>query len=182
MNAALTFYQLLATVSFTLLGLWFAVLSLDTRWRRDRARHRATLHITLMFFLPGAMGLGSVLSGGNALVWRVFFVLGGLAGLAESVAFLRHPHRPAGGERALRGLAPWPYAAVIAAAFVPGPVLGLVPLQIEGLATGLVFGTGMVHLWMALTRTEETPVPADMGGAAPRDGQRPPWAPGARPS
>jgi hypothetical protein len=165
-TAALSFYQLLTTVSFTLLSLWLVVLGLDQRWRRDVARHRATLHTTLMFFLPGVMGLGSVLSGGNAVMWRVFFVLGGLAGLAESVAYLRAPGRPVGGDRVLRGLSPWPYAAVAAAALLPGPVMGLVPLQVEGLATGLVFGTGMVHLWLALTRAQEAPVP-DATLAAP---------------
>ncbi|MHC1558778.1 hypothetical protein ACR9E3_07470 [Actinomycetospora sp. C-140] len=153
MSAALSFYQLLTTVSFTLLSLWLVVLGLDQRWRHDVARHRATLHTTLMFFLPGAMGLGSVLSGGDAVVWRVFFVLGGLVGLAESVTYLRVGDA---GEPLLRAVSPWPYAAVIAAALLPGPVLGLVPLQVEGLATGLVFGTGMVALWLALTRTRET--------------------------
>lgn len=156
MNAALSFYQLLTTVSFTLLGLWFVVLGLDPRWRHDLARHRANLHTALLFFLPGVMGLGSVLSGGNAVVWRVFFVLGGLAGLAESVMYLRGRHlRPVGAARVLRAVGPWPYAAVVAAALVPGPLLGLVPLQIEGLATGLVFVTGTAHLWLALTHAPE---------------------------
>ncbi|MDF2978302.1 MAG: conserved rane protein of unknown function [Actinomycetospora sp.] len=152
MNAALSFYQLLTTVSFTLLGLWFVVLGLDPRWRQDPTRHRASLHTTLMFFLPGVMGLGSVLSGGDALFWRAFFVVGGLAGLAEAVAYLR---APADGDRVLRALAPPAYAAVVAAAVLPGPVLGLVPLQVEGLATGLVFVGGTAGLWLALTRSRE---------------------------
>lgn len=152
MNAALSFYQLLTTVSFTLLGLWFVVMGLDPRWRHDPVRHRASLHTTLMFFLPGAMGLGSVLSGGDALFWRVFFVAGGLAGLVEALAYLRSP---ADGDRVVRHLAPLAYIAVVAAAVLPGPVLGLVPLQVEGLATGLVFVGGMARLWLGLTRTAE---------------------------
>jgi len=162
-SAALNFYQLLTTVSFTLLGLWFVVLGMDPRWRRDPAEHRASLHITLSFFLPGVMGLGSVLSGGDAIMWRVFFVLGGLAGLVESLTYLRGPRRALGGERVLRAIAPWSYIAVVAAALLPGPVLGLVPLQVEGLATGAVFALGLVRLWLALTRGRE-PAPVAVPG------------------
>ena len=44
MIAALAFYQLLATASFTLLGLWFVVVGLSHGgWRTDPARHRYDL-------------------------------------------------------------------------------------------------------------------------------------------
>jgi hypothetical protein len=64
MDEATVFYQALSGVSFTLLGLWFGVIQFaHGGWRSDPARHRATLHIALHFFLPGTMALGSLLSG-----------------------------------------------------------------------------------------------------------------------
>jgi hypothetical protein len=53
MDRALLFYQTLATVSLTLLGLWFAVLQLaHPDWRADH-RRRPVLHIALHFLAPG---------------------------------------------------------------------------------------------------------------------------------
>jgi hypothetical protein len=47
-SAAVAFYQLLATVSFTLLGLWFVVVGLSHGpWRTDPLRHRYDLHVAL---------------------------------------------------------------------------------------------------------------------------------------
>ena len=69
MIAALAFYQLLATASFTLLGLWFVVVGLSHGgWRTDPTRHRYDLHVALHFLLPGATGLAAGLAGGEALI------------------------------------------------------------------------------------------------------------------
>lgn len=151
MNAAATFYQLLATVSFTLLGLWFVVQGLSHGpWHGDPGRHRSARHIALHFFLPGTMGLAAVLAGGEPLVWRVTFLLGALIGLVESIGFLRAAPGPAGvSHRVLRALGPVLYLLVGAAALVPGPLGGLVPLQLEGIATGLVFLAGLGYVWLA---------------------------------
>jgi hypothetical protein len=89
MIAALAFYQLLATASFTLLGLWFVVVGLaHGGWRTDPTRHRYDLHVALHFLLPGTTGLAAVLAGGEPLFWRAAALLAALAGLVESV-----PHR-----------------------------------------------------------------------------------------
>jgi hypothetical protein len=174
MMAAASYYQLLVTVSFTLLGLWFTVLGIaHGGWRDDPVRHRATLHIALLLLLPGVTGLASVLGGADTLVWRVAFVLGGLVGVVEAVGFLRAGHRPAGAlERVLRAVAPLLYALVVAAALVTVPVGDLVPLQVEGFATGLVFLAGIVHLWLVYAET-----PARHGPPPGRPPQPPP-APG----
>jgi hypothetical protein len=121
MIAALAFYQLLATASFTLLGLWFVVVGLSHGgWRTDPARHRYDLHVALHFLLPGATGLAAVLAGGEPLFWRV--------------------------------------AALLAVAVTSLP-LGLVPMQIEGMVTGLVFLAGTAYLWLAYAE-RPAPLPA----------------------
>jgi hypothetical protein len=160
MTAATSFYQLLTTVSLTLLGLWFAVLGIaHGGWRDDPVRHRATLHIALLLLLPGVMGLASVLGGTNPVLWRTAFMLGGVVGVVEAVQFVRAPHRPSGVlERVLQGAAPLLYTLVIGAALVPVPLGGLVPLQVEGIATGLVFLAGIAHLWLAFAEAPPRPV------------------------
>lgn len=161
-NAVTAFYQALSGVSFTLLGLWFGVLQFaHGGWRSDPARHRATLHIALHFFLPGTMAMASLLSSetDGGLLWRVAFVLGGLIGFAESVSFLRVPPTVPGlGGRVLPLLDPLLYAFVVVVAIVPGPVGALTPLQLEGLGTGLLFLTGLCYVWLAFAeRKPATP-------------------------
>jgi hypothetical protein len=157
-DEATVFYQALSGVSFTLLGLWFGVLQFaHGGWRSDPARHRATLHIALHFFLPGTMALGSLLSGDSdgGLLWRVAFVLGGVIGCAESVTFLLvRSGVPGLGVQVLRLLDPLLYALVVVVAFVPGPVGVLAPRQLEGVLTGLLFLTGLCYVWLAFAERE----------------------------
>jgi hypothetical protein len=154
MDPAITFYQTLAGLSFTLLGLWFTVLQLGHGgWRTDPRRHRAGLHIALHFCLPGAASMASVLASGAAggLVWRTTFVLAGLLGTAEAVSFLRRP-KPAVGRssRVLWALDPVLYAAMVVVAFTPRGASALTPLQLAGTVTGALFLTGLCSIWVAL--------------------------------
>ena len=152
------FYQALSGVSFTLLGLWFGVIQFaHGGWRSDPARHRAALHIALHFFLPGTMAMGALLAGNSdgGLLWRVAFVLGGVIGCAESVAFLAvRSGVPGFGVSALQLLDPLLYALVVLVAFVPAPVGVLTPLQLEGVVTGLLFLTGLCYVWLAFAERE----------------------------
>src|SRR3954453_17391987 len=105
MDQSTAFYQALTTASFTLLGIWVAVMqTAHGGWRSDPARHATTLHITLKFFLPGVLGLVSRLGSttGGGLVWRVAFVVGGFAGFIESVRYLAR-HRTAHRDPPARG-------------------------------------------------------------------------------
>ncbi|MET0190194.1 MAG: hypothetical protein ABW212_14410 [Pseudonocardia sediminis] len=162
MDPSSTFYQTLTSVSFTLLGLWLTVMQLSHgSWRSDPGRHRATLHIGLHFFLPGLLGLFSLLgsSPGGSLLWRTVFVVGGLIGVLESLSYLRSGGIPHGRvHRTLSYLDPLLYAAVIVAAFLP-KLVGT-PLQVEGFVVGLIFGSGLCSAWLALSeRARPTPTP-----------------------
>lgn len=162
MDPSTTFYQALTSTSFTLLGLWVGVMQFaHGGWRSNPDRHASTLHITLKFFLPGVLGLVSLLGSANdgGIVWRVTFVLGGLVGCAESVRFLRRdPGRAVTAVRRLALVDPVLYLVVVAVAFLPAGTLAITPLQAEGMATGLVFVTGLVAVWFALSeRAEDDP-------------------------
>ncbi|MGH4017997.1 MAG: hypothetical protein ACRDT0_01880 [Pseudonocardiaceae bacterium] len=140
-------------MSFTLLGLWFAVIQIaHGGWLSDPRRHRSTLHIALHFFLPGMVGLGALLSESTdgGLIWRTVFVIGGLVGLTESLSFLGAPGGPVAlAGRCLRMADPVLYALMVAAAFLPAGLLIPTPLQIEGMVTGLLFMSGLCYVWLA---------------------------------
>jgi len=159
MDPAITFYQALAGVSFTLLGLWFTVLQLVPENRRtDPRRHRANLHTALHFLLPGMASLASMLAVGttNGLIWRTTFLVAGLIGFAEAVSFMRRQKRSdALSSRILRSVDPALYAAMGAVAFVPRNTFSLTPLQLAGMATGGVFLVGLCFVWLAFAEPPE---------------------------
>ena len=157
MDPAITFYQSLSGVSFTLLGIWFAVLQIGHGDWLDRRRHRSTLHIALHFFLPGMAGMVAVLAAGAAggLVWRFAFLLAGMIGLVEAVGFLFTPGGPVAlAGRTLRVLDVPVYLAVMAGTVVQPAELPLSPLQLEGLATGAVFTLGLCYVWLAFAERQ----------------------------
>ena len=111
----------------------------------------------LHFLLPGSTGLAAVLAGGEPLFWRAAALLAGIAGVAESIGFLAAPGFPrALSGRFLRALDPLLYAGVGVAAVTSLPLGKLVPMQVEGVATGLVFLAGTAYLWLAYA---ERPAP-----------------------
>jgi hypothetical protein len=100
-------------------------------------------------------------------VRRVAFVVGGLAGFVESVRYLL---RDIGRPVAIRRLAvtdPVLYLLIVTMALLPAGTLAVTPLQAEGLATGTVFVTGLLGVWIALS---ERPAPATPDIAAATHG------------
>lgn len=173
MDPGVRFYQSLSGVSFTLLGIWFAVMQFGHGgWRSDAARHRSTLHIALHFFVPGMAGLMALLGAGTAggLIWRVAFVVGGLVGFVESVAFLRSRDGPrAVGGRTLRVLDPSLYALLVAGALTGVDQFAVTPLQIEGMVNWALFAVGLCYVWLAFAERAadeavDEPEPADVAG------------------
>jgi hypothetical protein len=165
MDPSTTFYETLTSVSFTLLGLWFGVMQFSHGgWRSDPERHRSTLHIALHFFLPGVLGLASLLggSGANGLIWRVAFAAGGVIGLFEAIVYLSGARPALGfGSQLLRVISPALWALVVVAAFLPPLIRGLSPLQLEGVAVGLIFVCGLCYVWLAFA--ERMPSADDQG-------------------
>lgn len=165
MDPSTTFYQVLTSTSFMLLAIWVAVMqSAHGGWRTDPERHATTLHVTLKFFLPGVLGMVSLLgsTAGGGLIWRTTFVLGGLFGTAASVRYLLR-----GGGRGrpstVRRLAlvdPVLFLLVVTVAAVPAGALTVTPLQAEGLVTALVFLTGLLGVWIALSERAPVEAPA----------------------
>jgi len=172
MDPAITFYQALAGISFTLLGLWFGVVQFaHGGWRTDPRQHRAGLHVALHFFLPGMASLASMLAGqvAGGLIWRTTFVAAGLIGVVEAVLFVRLQRGvDALPSRILRSVDPVLYATMVVVAFVPQGTFAITPLQLAGMATGGVFLVGLCFVWLAFAEPQDGRIPTDQPPVADR--------------
>ncbi len=155
------FYQSVATVSFTLLGLWWVVVQLKFKaGSGDPVRRRHAYGIATFFLLPGEMSKVSSVNSDQAALWRVAFGVTALLGVLEVVLYLR-----TGGERAtgplavrLAGLVLY----VVIALFALRPELttdlgvALEPREVEAILVALLVVVGANLAWFGLTEPEET--------------------------
>lgn len=177
MEATAQFYQTLSGMSFTLLGVWFAVLQFSHgRWLGDPQRHRANLHIALHFFLPGFLSLGALLGAADVgLIWRLAFVIGGLVGLVESLSFLLQPGPGFGSAGAgaaghfLKVTDPALYTALILAALIPVGLFIVSPLHIAGIVVSLLFMSGLCYVWLAFAEPAAVHRPPQHGRGSDED-------------
>jgi predicted ferric reductase len=80
------FYSTTAQACFTVLSVWWVILSLNFKeWVRDPHRRLMVYDVSLYFLLPGLMSLVSLLAIGVPEIWRVAFALAGVVGAIESV-------------------------------------------------------------------------------------------------
>src|SRR5258705_4198188 len=87
-----TFYQTVAQLSFTLLGLWFLVLQTKYQeWIGSPTDRRMVTSIALYFFVPGGMSLFALLSAPSLAVWRAAFAVAGWVRTVAVAVFPRHP-------------------------------------------------------------------------------------------
>jgi hypothetical protein len=151
------FYQTVAQLSFTLLGLWWLVLQTKyDEWIHHRLRRRMATTITLYFLLPGSMSLLALLATNTRLIWQVSFIIAALIGGVTSILFLRDARKS-------RWRNPWSiriihiasgagvvlYALVIVVALLPDVFrkLGTTPLTVAGVAVTLLVIVGVTLVW-----------------------------------
>ncbi|MDQ3930873.1 MAG: hypothetical protein M3328_17220 [Chloroflexota bacterium] len=157
------FYSTASQVSFTLLGFWWAVVQFRYGdWAEDPARRRLANVVSLLFLLPGVISLLSMLTGDDPLLWRLSFGLAGLLGLVATLLIVLSTPTEGSG-RWLRPGALFVgvplYALVTFFALVPGiarDILGLLPLQIEGILLSLLVFLGANLAWSLLWEGKRT--------------------------
>lgn len=154
------FYQTVAQLSFTLLGLWWVVVQTryDT-WIRDPLSRRIATHISLYFLLPGSMSLFAVLQSEVGAVWRMAFFVASVFGIAESVALLRVVQHAKRSSYPLWNLAAIIlYALIAMGALVPQLVrmLGFAPLAATGMLVALLLLLGTSHAWTLFIEPERS--------------------------
>jgi hypothetical protein len=159
-----TFYQTVAQLCFTLLGLWWLVLQTKYReWIGDRTQRRTITNISLYFLLPGTMSLMALLATQTPLLWQVsFFVASGLGAFESAGAFVGRAHEPAMSRLArtmrLVGLLLYLLVALVAViAFIPGAAhaIGLVPLTTAGFLVTLIVVLGVILAWAYFIQVPE---------------------------
>ncbi len=151
------FYQTVAQLAFTLLGLWWLVLQTKyNEWIHSQTRRRMATNITLYFLLPGSMSLLALLATTSRLLWQVAFILAALIGAVATAFFLRAAH-------ASQWRNPWSlrivtaasslglalYALVIVVALLPDlfRAMGTTPLTVAGVAVTLLVIVGVTLAW-----------------------------------
>lgn len=157
------FYQTMAQLCFTLLGLWWLVLQTKySEWIGVRARRRKITNISLYFLLPGSMSLMALLSAQVHFLWQVAFLVASILGAIETAVLIGEMrHQPPGTlARALRwlGFALFVLVALVAGvAFVPELTrqLGIPPLGITGILLTLVVVLGVTLAWAYFVQPPE---------------------------
>lgn len=176
------FYQTVAQLCFTLLGLWWLVLQTKYQeWIGDRTRRRTITNISLYFLLPGSMSLLALLSAQEHLLWQAsFFVASGI-GAVETAALLGRRRAPGAARTfwaaaALRwsGVALYVVIALAAVvAFIPGAAheLGVDPLTISGVLITLLVVAGTLLAWLYFIEpAAQSAVPVSAGRRGEREG------------
>jgi hypothetical protein len=85
-----TFYALFSATCFTLLGLWWNVLQLNSAWIGVEEERRAVGGVYLTFLLPALMGLFAQVGGTETpMIWRVSFVGVAIVGCISTLRLIR---------------------------------------------------------------------------------------------
>jgi cytochrome bd-type quinol oxidase subunit 2 len=147
-----SFYETIAQLCFTLLGLWWLVI--QTRhdlWTRTRHRRRIATHISLYFWLPGGMSLISLIPTETFSLWRWAFVLASILGLVETLRLVARSEDAPRSRllRVLRWAALPLYALILLVAFFPGlpRMADIEPLMVTAIALALIVLLGVNLAW-----------------------------------
>jgi hypothetical protein len=151
-----TFYALFAATCFTLLGLWWNVLQLNSNWIGVEEERRAVGGVYLTFLLPAMMGLFAQVGGAETPnIWRFSFVIVAVVGCVSTLRLLRvlrssSDRQPRGKYVATLGI--YVLVAVIGVApEVAGP-LGIKPIQAEAILLILLVLVGHGLVWDFMVR------------------------------
>jgi hypothetical protein len=165
------FYSTVASLSFTLMGLWWAVVQF--RHEEWIPRYRGLVYsVFLSFLVPGTMGLAAQIDLASRWVWQLSFVLAAGFGIAAMIGSIRVDADDPGawilgpGRTVTIGL----YALVALVALLAEPIADATDgdfsaLQVEAaLVTLLMFlGVNLAFAAMAMPKTAAPPDGAPSG-------------------
>ncbi len=151
------FYAFVAATCFTLVGLWWNVISSKKEWRSDPRLKKLAFGVYLSFLIPGLMSMFAEIGVENTLIWRAAFVIAAALGIYYTNQI----------SKATSGLVPgkfhqnrWGssliYGLMILVAILPiQEYFGLRPLMLEGVLTIglLLIGHGLT--WEFLVEKAE---------------------------
>jgi hypothetical protein len=152
-----TFYALFSATCFTLLGLWWNVLTLNSAWIGIEDERRAVGGVYLTFLLPALMGLFAQVGGAETpTIWRISFVAVAVVGCFSSLRLLqvlRTARDKSPRAKYLATLVIYLLVAVTGALpeQVGGP-LDMKPIQVEALLLILLVLVGHGLVWDFMVR------------------------------
>lgn len=155
-----TFYALLSGTCFTLVGLWWTVVSSKQEWQADKEMLELASGVYLSFLIPGLMSLVAQVGLENSLVWQISFALATILGIIYTNRISKRTKKvaPAGKFHQNRWGVNVIYALILLVAIFPGlgSLAGLSGLQTEAvlLAGLLLIGHGLT--WEFLTQNQST--------------------------
>ena len=153
-----TFYSVAASLCFTLLGFWWAVVQFrHSDWMGTKGRRYMAYSLSLHFFLPGIMCLVALVPDDARIIWRIAFGLSGLLGLIATVLIVVTTKADTGSMRLIHVgewlIAPL-YAIITLLAIDPTIVkavgIALKPVEVEGLIMGVLIFLGVNLAWILL--------------------------------
>ena len=132
-----TFYAVTAATCFTLVGLWWSVVKDHPEWMKDEATKRLAGGVYASFLIPALMSMGAQVGGEDSIIWRLVFIIAGVAGIRSTTQLLQKTKAAEanGPFSKNRWALPLLYGIVIFFAIFPGfaGLMGLKALQMEGL-------------------------------------------------
>lgn len=162
-----SFYAVVTTVNFTLLGLWWlAVKDRDDLIGRNAASRRTAYLVSLQFVIPATVSMLAQVAPDQPTVWRISFSLAGVFGVV-GITMLAQEIRISTEARvapvlfAVLGVPL--YILVVVVAWVPTLVadvgLALKPIEVEALIISVIVFLGVQEAWVvSMTPARETAV------------------------
>jgi hypothetical protein len=156
-----TFYAVTAATCFTLVGLWWSVVKSKPEWLRNESTRRLAGGVYASFLIPALMSLGAQIGGTNHLIWQAIFIIAAGAGIVFSSRLIQltRAANPNGAFSKNSWTVPFLYSIVLLFALFPGlaRVLGLEPLQMEGLLLCLLILVAHALTWEFMTAPSANP-------------------------
>jgi hypothetical protein len=158
------FYGPFASISFTILGLWFVVA--QTRysdWIASPEHRRRASAVSLHFALPGLMSLLSLADPQNEGLWRVTFSIAGAGGAIGLAAVNRGSSIRRSGPvvRLIHWVSVALYGLIAAVALLPDALddLGITapPLRVEAILLSLLVFLGVTLAWLLMFEPLDDP-------------------------
>ena len=156
------FYTAFSPACFSLLALWLAIIGFNARaWlnsqHRDHRQRQAYI-VALYFAAPGTMSLLALIDPLSTFVWRVFFIIVSILGVAGMLLFGSFPKQQSDhlldvSDHVVHWIAIGLYLAIAALAFTP-----LQTLRVEGVLLTVLVLLG-VHVALRLMFAIAAPPP-----------------------
>jgi len=145
-----TFYAVTAATCFTLVGLWWSVIKDHPEWLKDEVTKHMAGGVYASFLIPALMSMGAQVGGEGSIIWHLVFIVAGVIGIRYSTQLIaKTKSAEANGPFSRnRWALPLLYGIVIFFAIFPvAGIVGLKPLQVEGLILCLLILIAHMLAW-----------------------------------